>query len=207
MSKPHENGNMIEKSISTSGGLCTYMYIYMYILLSISLEYKLYKDMNICIIYIYIIYICNYMYNLYIHIHIFGSFQPHSSVAHNSPGLPARWTRGVPAAHGRRRRHRRPRRSWEVWVMNREFSGDLWWFTGNSMVMAIWWTPWYMYIYIYPLHILICGINIIGYVMGCNDGCSGIEWGYSWNIGDTKGDQWEQEEFNDGSMGIWMYQK
>ena len=146
MSKPHENGNMIEKSISTSGGLCTYMYIYMYILLSISLEYKLYKDMNICIIYIYIIYICNYMYNLYIHIHIFGSFQPHSSVAHNSPGLPARWTRGVPAAHGRRRRHRRPRRSWEVWVMNREFSGDLWWFTGNSMVMAIWWTPWYIYI-------------------------------------------------------------
>ena len=144
---------MIEKSISTSGGLCTYMYIYMYILLSISLEYKLYKDMNICIIYIYIylfiffiyIYICNYMYNLYIHIHIFGSFQPHSSVAHNSAGLPARWTRGVPAAHGRRRRHRRGDLWWcrgNLWWV----SGDLWWFTGNSMVMAIWWTPWYIYI-------------------------------------------------------------
>ena len=71
-----------------------------------------------------------------------------------------------------------------------EFNGD-----GDLMDSMI-------YVYIYPLHILICGINIIGYVMGCNDGCSGIEWGYSWNIGDIKGDQWEQEEFNDGSMGI-----
>ena len=89
------------------------------------------------------------------------------------------------------------------------------WWIGNLVViygdlLGIQW--WWRFdglhdIYIYPLHILICGINIIGYVMGCNDGCSGIEWGYSWNIGDIKGDQWEQEEFNDGSMGIWMYQK
>ena len=89
-----------------------------------------------------------------------------------------------------------------------EIYGELVVIYGDLLGIQWWWRFGGLHdIYIYALHILICGINIIGYVMGCNDGCSGIEWGYEWNIGDIKGDQWEQEEFNDGSMGIWMYQK
>ena len=143
-----------------------YVYVYIHVHTLINLirvqiiqgyEYMYNIYLFIFFLFIYI-YICNYMYNLYIHIHIFGSFQPLSSVAHNSAGLPARWTRGVPAAHGRRRRHRRGDLWWcrgNLWWV----SGDLWWFTGNSMVMAIWWTPWYIYIYMHCIYLYVVLIS------------------------------------------------